>query len=97
MKKEQPQITLNSRWKDSWGVKITVTRIDEHRITFIRDGYEHDCRTTADRLRKEFIYLPAETKKYQEAAKRQTSKKLAELRSSLPITFGSEGWNRGLK
>lgn len=97
MKKEQPEIMLNSRWIDSWGVKITVTRIDEHRITFLRDGYEHDCRTTAERLLREFSYLPDETEEYQTEVAAGVRKKIAELRSSLPITFGSEGWDRGLK
>lgn len=39
----QPKIELNSRWKDSRGEKITVTCVTDSRITYVRDGYSHEC------------------------------------------------------
>ena len=54
----QPEIMVYSRWKDSWGVKITIKKVSENRIFYVRDGYEHECVCSPDRLRREFSFLP---------------------------------------
>ncbi|MCE3118706.1 DUF4222 domain-containing protein [Enterobacter sp. ASE] len=97
MKKEQPEITLNSRWKDSRGGKITVKRVEFGRIAYVRDGYDCECVCSEYRFESDFTYLPEETKKCQAEAAAGARKKIAELRYSLPITFGSEGWDEELK
>ncbi|HGH4719397.1 TPA: DUF4222 domain-containing protein [Enterobacter hormaechei] len=93
----QPKIELNSRWKDSRGEKITVTGVTDSRITYVRDGYSHDCVFSENRFLNEFIYLPAESRELQEAVKENGRKKVAALRSSLPLSVGSDGWDKGLK
>ncbi|EKM5717270.1 DUF4222 domain-containing protein [Enterobacter cloacae] len=93
----QPKIELNSRWKDSRGEKITVTCVTDSRITYVRDGYSHECFFSEYRFRKEFIYLPEESREWQETVKENVRKKIAALRSSLPLSVGSDGWDKGLK
>lgn len=93
----QPKIELNSRWKDSRGEKITVTCVTDSRITYVRDGYSHECFFSEYRFRNEFIYLPDDSRDSQEAVKENGRKKIAALRSSLPLSVGSDGWDKGLK
>lgn len=93
----QPKIELNSRWKDSRGEKITVTCVTDSRITYVRDGYSHECVFSEYRFRNEFIYLPDDSRESQEAVKENGRKKIAALRSSLPLSVGSDGWDKGLK
>ncbi|MGA4525948.1 DUF4222 domain-containing protein [Enterobacter ludwigii] len=93
----QPKIELNSRWKDSRGEKITVTCETDGRITYVRDGYSHECIFSEYRFRNEFIYLPDDSRESQEAVKENGRKKIAALRSSLPLSVGSDGWDKGLK
>ncbi|AFP69889.1 TPA: DUF4222 domain-containing protein [Enterobacter kobei] len=93
----QPKIELNSRWKDSRGEKITVTCVTDSRITYVRDGYSHECVFSEYRFRNEFIYLPDDSRDSQEAVKENGRKKIAALRSSLPLSVGSDGWDKGLK
>ncbi|MBY6353805.1 MULTISPECIES: DUF4222 domain-containing protein [Enterobacter cloacae complex] len=93
----QPKIELNSRWKDSRGEKITVTCVTDSRITYVRDGYSHECVFSEYRFRNEFIYLPDDSRESQEALKENGRKKIAALRSSLPLSVGSDGWDKGLK
>ncbi|EHN8826618.1 DUF4222 domain-containing protein [Enterobacter bugandensis] len=93
----QPKIELNSRWKDSRGEKITVTCVTDSRITYVRDGYSHECVFSEYRFRNEFIYLPDDSRESQEAIKEYGRKKIAVLRSSLPLSVGSDGWDKGLK
>jgi hypothetical protein len=93
----QPKIELNSRWKDSYGEKITVTGVTGSRITYVRDGYFHECIFSEYRFRNEFIFLPEDTRECQAAVKENGRKKIAALRSSLPLSVGSDGWDKGLK
>lgn len=93
----QPKIELNSRWKDSRGEKITVTCVTDGRITYVRDEYSHECIFSDYRFRNEFIYLPDDSRESQEAVKENGRKKIAALRSSLPLSVGSDGWDKGLK
>ncbi|MDD9577864.1 DUF4222 domain-containing protein [Enterobacter sp. FR 78] len=93
----QPKIELNSRWKDSRGEKITVTCVTDSRITYVRDGYSHECIFSDYRFRNEFIYLPDDSRELQKAVKENGRKKIAALRSSLPLSVGSDGWDKGLK
>ncbi|RKR54643.1 uncharacterized protein DUF4222 [Yokenella regensburgei] len=93
----QPKIELNSSWKDSFGEKIMVTSVTESRITYVRDGYPRECICSEYRFRNDFIFLPEETEKSQAAAKENGRKKIAALRSSLPLSLGCDGWDKGLK
>lgn len=56
------EIKINSRWKDTWGVKITIKKAGENRVSYVRDGYEHECICSPDRLRREFILVRATVK-----------------------------------
>ncbi|EEU9196381.1 DUF4222 domain-containing protein [Escherichia coli] len=94
--KTHPLIEINTRWKDNWGIKITICKVEENRVMYIRDGYEHECVCSPDRLRREFSFLPEESKECQAAAIARGRKRAAELRHSLPVTFGSAGWDKGL-
>jgi|GEM_PF-349624 len=94
--KTQPEIEINTRWKDSAGLKITVQTVEDNRVTYIRDGYEHDCICTADRLRREFTFMPEESEQCQAEARARGRERVAELRHGLPLTFGSTGWDKGL-
>ena len=67
------------------------------RVTYIRDGYGSECICSEYRFTGEFKYLPEETEKSQAEAKENGRKKIAELRSSLPLSVGSDGWDKGLK
>lgn len=82
-------IELNSRWKDSRGEKITVTAVTDSRITYVRDGYSHECVFSEYRFRKEFIFLPEETEKNLATIKENGRQKIADLRSSLNHKFGT--------
>lgn len=93
----QPKIELNSRWKDFRGEKITVTGVMDSRITYVRDGYSHECVFSEFRFRNEFIFLPEDSRESQESVKENGLKKIAALRSSLPLSIGSDGWGKGLK
>lgn len=93
----QPKIEINTRWKDNAGLKITVIRVEPKRVFYRRDGYEHECVCSLDRLRREFTFLANESKECQAAAWARGHQHLAELRSSLPITFGSAGYDMGAK
>lgn len=92
-----PQIEINTRWKDNSGLKITVIRVELNRVFYLRDGYEHECVCSHDRLRREFTFLANESKECQAAARERGHQHLSELRSSLPITFGSAGYDKGAK
>ncbi|HEE0082046.1 DUF4222 domain-containing protein [Citrobacter youngae] len=91
------EIELNSRWKDSYGEKITVTGTTESSITYVRDGYSRECVCSEYRFRNDFIFLPEETEKNQTVVREIGLKKIAALRSSLPLSVGSDGWDKGLK
>ncbi|EBS7634085.1 DUF4222 domain-containing protein [Salmonella enterica] len=94
--KTHPLIEINTRWKDNWGIKITICKVEENRVSYIRDGYEHECVCSLDRLRCEFSFLPEESKQCQAEARERGRERVAELRHSLPISFGSTGWDKGL-
>lgn len=94
--KTQPKIEINTRWKDSGGLKITVLTVEENRVTYIRDGYQHECICSQGRLCREFSFLPEESKQCQAEAKERGRERVAALRHGLPITFGSTGWGKGL-
>ncbi|EAW1172733.1 DUF4222 domain-containing protein [Salmonella enterica subsp. enterica] len=94
--KTHPLIEINTRWKDNGGAKITIIRVEENRVMFIRDGYEHECVCSPDRLRREFSFLPEESEKCQAEARERGRERVAGLRHSLPISFGSTGWDKGL-
>jgi hypothetical protein len=93
----QPKIEAHSRWKNNYGEKITVKCVAFGRVTYIRDGYDSECICSEYRFTGEFKYLPEETEKSQAEAKENGRKKIAELRSSLPLSVGSDGWDKGLK
>ena len=93
----QPKIELNSRWKDFRGEKITVTGVMDSRIRYVRDGYSDECVFSEYRFRNEFIFLPKDSRESQESVKENGRKKIAALRSSLPLSVGSDGWDKGLK
>ncbi|MCX8984205.1 DUF4222 domain-containing protein [Citrobacter portucalensis] len=92
-----PKIEVNSRWKDSYGEKITVTGATESSVNYVRDGYPRECVCSEYRFRNDFIFLREETEKSQTAARENGLKKIAALRSSLPLSVGSDGWDKGLK
>lgn len=94
--KTHPLIELNTRWKDSAGAKITIIKVEENRVMYIRDGYEHECVCSFDRLRREFSFLPEESKQCQAEARERGRERAAGLRHNLPISFGSTGWDKGL-
>ena len=79
----QPKIELNTRWKDGWGVKITVIKVKANRVSYIRDGYDHECVCSPARLEREFTYLPEDSEKYQAEVKARGHKRIASLRSGL--------------
>lgn len=85
----QPKIELNTRWKDSWGVKITVIKVKANRVSYIRDGYEHECVCSPARLKREFTFLPEESMKHQAEIKACSHKQIAALRHAFGTT--SEG------
>ncbi|EBY1867582.1 DUF4222 domain-containing protein [Salmonella enterica subsp. enterica serovar Durham] len=93
--KTHPVIGINTRWKDNWGVKITVVKVEENRVLYIRDGYEHECVCSPDRLSREFSFLPEESELCQAEARERGRERAAELRCGLPISFGSTGWDKG--
>ena len=93
----QPKIELNSRWKDSRGEKITVTGVMDSRISYVRDGYSHECVFSEYRFRNEFIFLQEDSRKCQAVAREKGCKKIAELRSSLALGALSNGLDKGLK
>ncbi|EAW1595202.1 DUF4222 domain-containing protein [Salmonella enterica subsp. enterica] len=93
--KTHPLIELNTRWKDSAGAKITIIKVEENRVMYIRDGYEHECVCSFDRLRREFSFLPEESELCQAEARERGRERAAELRCGLPISFGSTGWDKG--
>jgi hypothetical protein len=79
------EIAVNQRWKDSWGVKIIVTGVTETRITYIRDGYAHNCVCSEYRFRNEFSYLPVESADRQAAAKIDALEKVQDLKNKLQV------------
>lgn len=93
----QPEIELNSRWKDNWGEKITVKRVEFGRITYVRDGYDRECVCSEYRFRNDFSYLPEESARSEETAKKFAREKIAAIRSSLPLSVGSDGFDKELK
>jgi hypothetical protein len=97
----QPEIEINSRWKDNWGVKITITNVDDNRVDYVRDGYTHPCICSPYRLRREFVLLPEESKIYQEEVRTAAREKISEIRelitkTTLPLSVGSEGFDKEL-
>ncbi|WP_310607779.1 DUF4222 domain-containing protein [Buttiauxella brennerae] len=98
----QPEIEINSRWKDNWGVKITIKNADENRISYVRDGYTHPCICSPYRLRQEFTFLPEETKIHQEKFRANGLEKIREIRealsakTTLPLSVGSYGYDKEL-
>ncbi|NTZ36203.1 DUF4222 domain-containing protein [Enterobacter sp. JMULE2] len=93
----QPKIEDHSRWKNNYGEKITVKSATESRITYVRDGYENECVCSGYRFSNEFTYLPEETEKSQAEAREKVKRRIAEIRSTLPLSVGSDGWDKGLK
>lgn len=93
----QPKIEMHSRWKDNYGDKVTIKSVAFGRIAYIRDGYERECVCSEYRFRNDFIFLPEETKSSQAVAKENGRKKIAELRSSLPLGALPNGLDKGLK
>ncbi|MBL5900833.1 MULTISPECIES: DUF4222 domain-containing protein [Enterobacteriaceae] len=93
----QPKIEAHSRWKNNYGEKITVKSATESRITYVRDGYENECVCSGYRFSNEFTYLPEETEKSQAEAREKVKRRIAEIRSTLPLSVGSDGWDKGLK
>lgn len=91
------EIEPHSRWKDSYGEKITVIGTTESSITYVRDGYSRECVCSEYRFRNDFIFLQEETEKSQLVARENGRKKIAALRSALPLSVGSDGWDKGLK
>lgn len=97
------KIELNTRWKDGWGVKMTIVRIVNAQITFIRDGYTHECTMTESRLIKEFTYLNDESEQCQADARARGREKVQELRqaltqkTTLPLSVGSDGFDKEFK
>ncbi|EDI0415098.1 DUF4222 domain-containing protein [Salmonella enterica subsp. enterica] len=85
----QPEIELNTRWKDCWGVKITVVKVKANRVTYIRDGYEHECVCSPARLKREFTFLQGESEKHQAEINACGRKQIAALRHAFGTT--SEG------
>ncbi len=59
--------------------------------TFCRDAYK--CICSEYRFTGEFKYLPEETEKSQAEEKENGRKKIAGLRSPLPLSVGSDGWD----
>lgn len=97
----QPEIEINSRWKDNWGVKITITNADDNRVDYVRDGYTYPCICSPYRLRREFVLLPEESKIYQEEARAGAREKISEIRelitkTTLPLSVGSDGFDKEL-
>ncbi|EBV1890454.1 DUF4222 domain-containing protein [Salmonella enterica subsp. enterica serovar Coquilhatville] len=82
----QPEIELHTRWKDNWGVKITVVKVKANRVTYIRDGYKHECVCTSARLKREFTFLPEDSEKHQAEIKACGRKQIAALRHALGAT-----------
>ncbi|EAA8194910.1 TPA: DUF4222 domain-containing protein [Salmonella enterica] len=82
----QPEIELHTRWKDNWGVKITVVKVKANRVTYIRDGYGHECVCTSVRLKREFTFLQEESEKHQAEIKACGRKQIAALRHALGAT-----------
>ncbi|UNO34633.1 DUF4222 domain-containing protein [Salmonella enterica subsp. enterica serovar Abeokuta] len=87
----QPEIELHTRWKDNWGVKITVVKVKAkaNRVTYIRDGYEHECVCSPARLKREFTFLQEESEKHQAEIKACGRKQITALRHAFGTT--SEG------
>lgn len=93
----QPKIETHSRWKDNYGDKITVKCVAFGRIAYVRDGYECECVCSEYRFRNDFIFLPEDTLVCQTAAKENSRKKIAELRSSLALDIESFKRGKGKK
>lgn len=75
-----PDIEINSRWKDKWGVMITITSVEENRISYVRDGYTHPCICSPYRLRQEYSFLPEETNIHQEKIRAGGREKIREIK-----------------
>lgn len=57
----QPEIRPGDKWKDKFGVIIVIQQCAHNRVTYIREGYEHACICSPDRLRREFTRVAQET------------------------------------
>ncbi|WP_371337480.1 DUF4222 domain-containing protein [Klebsiella quasipneumoniae] len=93
----QPKIEAHSRWKNNYGEKITVKSASFGRVTYVHDGYENECVCSGYRFAGAFTYLPEETEKSQAEAREKVKRRIAEIRSTLPLSVGSDGWDKGLK
>ncbi|ELN2576903.1 DUF4222 domain-containing protein [Enterobacter kobei] len=92
-----PKVETHSRWKNNYGEKITVKCVAFGRVTYVRDRYENECVCSEYRFSNEFTYLPEETEKSQAEAREKVKRRIAEIRSTLPLSVGSDGWDKGLK
>jgi len=93
----QPKIETHSRWANNYGEKLTVKCVAFGRVTYVRDGYDSECVCSEYRFSNEFTYLPEETEKSQAAAREKGKRRIAEIRHTLPLSVGSDGWDKGLK
>ncbi|WP_332832915.1 DUF4222 domain-containing protein [Escherichia coli] len=47
----RPEIRPGDIFKDKYGGRITIKTVDDFRVTYIREGYEHPCVSSHMRLR----------------------------------------------
>lgn len=57
----QPEIRPGDKWKDNAGSVITISACSQNRVEYFREGYEHPCICSPDRLRREFTRIKPDT------------------------------------
>lgn len=53
----RPEIRPGDIFKDKYGGRITIKTVDDFRVTYIREGYEHPCVSSHMRFESEFTLV----------------------------------------